>query len=293
MNDQKTMNYGIALPYTSARTIATLCQLAEERGWDGCFTGDAIWCEDPMIGLAAAAMLTHRIRLGTMVTPVPLRKPWKLASESVALDRLCNGRLTLGLGTGAAWMGWHAFPDEVTDARQRAEMLAETIDILTLLYAGRPFDYDGRHYQVRLTQLDEQYYPPRPPQQPRIPLWCVGLWPQMKSMGRVLKCDGVIVEKPRLHGQEQPITPADIRAIHAYVQDNRAATTPFDIVVGGKSAGWPPAQLADTLSSLAETGTTWWVEGVWDESVERVRQQIENGPPGGRESHPAGQPAAR
>jgi len=276
------MRVGVALPYTSARNIADLCRLAEEMGWDGCFVGDAIWCEDPMIGLAAAAMLTNRIRLGTMVTPVPLRKPWKLASESVALDHLCNGRFTLGLATGAAWMGWRAFPDEVTDVRQRAEMLDETIDILTLLYARRPFDYDGRHYQVRLTQLDEQYYPPKPQQQPRIPLWCVGIWPQMKSMGRALKCDGVIVEKPRLHGQEQPVTPADIAAIRAFVQDNRAAATPFDIVVVGKSLSLEPGQREETLLALAETGATWWVEGLWDEPVEQVRQQIEKGPPGKR-----------
>ena len=278
----RTMRVGVALPYTSARNIADLCRLAEEMGWDGCFVGDAIWCEDPMIGLAAAAMLTDRIRLGTMVTPVPLRKPWKLASESVALDHLCNGRLTLGLATGAAWMGWRAFPDEVTDARQRAEMLDETIDILTLLYARRPFDYDGRHYQVQLTRLDEQYYPPKPQQQPRIPLWCVGIWPQMKSMRRALKCDGVIVEKPPLHGQEQPVTPADIAAIRAFVQDNRAATTPFDIVVVGKSLSLEPVQREATLLALAEAGATWWVEGLWDEPVEQVRQQIEKGPPGKR-----------
>ncbi len=273
----KPLNYGIALPYTSARTIATLCQAAEESGWDGCFTGDAIWCEDPMIGLAAAAMMTDRIRLGTMVTPVPLRKPWKLASESVALDHLCHGRLILGLATGATWMGWHAFSNEVTDARQRAEMLDETIDILTLLYARRPFDYDGRHYQVKLTRLPEQYYPPKPQQQPRIPLWCVGIWPQMKSMRRALKGDGVIVEKPSLSGEEQPITPADIAAICTFVQDNRPATTPFDIVVIGKSLHLGPGQREEKLLALAEAGATWWVEGLWDEPVARVRQQIEHG----------------
>src|SRR5512133_3414426 len=117
------MKYGIALPYTNARTVAKLSQLAEEVGWDGCFLGDAIWCEDPMIALAAAAMTTQRIRLGTMIIPVPLRRPWKIASESVALDHLSNGRLTLGLGAGAVWMGWQSFPDEVTDTRSRAEML--------------------------------------------------------------------------------------------------------------------------------------------------------------------------
>src|SRR5574342_784468 len=124
-----TMNYGLALPYTTPRTIARLSQLAEESGWDGVFLGDAIWCEDPMISLAAAAMTTERIRLGTMVIPMPLRRPWKVASESVALDHLSDGRLILGLGAGAVWMGWQGFPDEVTDTRARAEMWDESLDI--------------------------------------------------------------------------------------------------------------------------------------------------------------------
>lgn len=68
------IKFGLALPYVSARKVAQLSQLAEESGWDGCFLGDAIWCEDPMIGLAAAAMTTRHIRLGTMITPMPLRR---------------------------------------------------------------------------------------------------------------------------------------------------------------------------------------------------------------------------
>ena len=81
------LKFGLVLPYGTARFVAQLSQLAEQAGWDGCFLGDAIWCEDPMIALAAAAMTTQRIRLGTMVILMPLRRPWKLASESVALDR--------------------------------------------------------------------------------------------------------------------------------------------------------------------------------------------------------------
>lgn len=99
-----------------------------------------------MIALAAAAMTTSRIRLGTLIIPVPLRRPWKIASESIAVDHLSDGRLILGLGTGAVWMGWQGFPDEVTDNKARVEMLDETIDILTLLYQRKQFDYDGKHY---------------------------------------------------------------------------------------------------------------------------------------------------
>jgi hypothetical protein len=273
------MKYGLALPYTTPRTVARLSQLAEESGWDGCFLGDAIWCEDPMIALAAAAMTTSRIRLGTMVTPVPLRIPWKLASESVALDHLSDGRLVLGLGAGAVWMGWHAFPDEVTDAKARAEMLDETIDILTLLYQRKQLDYNGRHYHLKLTQLDEMHYPPKPVQQPRVPLWCVGLWPRKKSMGRVLKCDGVIAEKISPDGKPQDITPDDICEIKAYVDANRTLSTPFDIVLNGKIADLDRSQLQDKLLPLMEAGATWWIEGLWDATEEIAIERIRRGPP--------------
>jgi alkanesulfonate monooxygenase SsuD/methylene tetrahydromethanopterin reductase-like flavin-dependent oxidoreductase (luciferase family) len=273
------MNYGVALPYTTPRTVAKLSQLAEENGWDGVFAGDAIWCEDPMIGLAAAAMTTSRIRLGTMITPVPLRKPWKLASESVALDHLSGGRITLGLGAGAVWMGWRAFPDEVTDNKVRAEMLDETIDILSLLYQRKQFDYDGKQYHLKLTQLDEMYYPHKPIQQPRIPLWCVGILPRKKSMQRVLKCDGVIVEKIGPDGKAQDITPADIREIDAYVSANRASSTPFDIVLDGNTADLDHPQLEDKFLPLIEAGATWWIEGLWEASEEQAVERIRRGSP--------------
>jgi len=273
------MKYGIALPYTTPRTVAKLSQLAEESGWDGVFLGDAVWCEDPMIALAAAAMVTKKIRLGTMITPAPLRVPWKLASESVALDHLSNGRLTLGLGAGAVWMGWQAFPDEVTDVKSRAEMLDETIDILTLLYRREQFDYDGKHYHLKLTSLDVMHYPPKPVQQPRIPLWCVGLYPNKKSMRRVLKCDGMIVEKRSLDNKPEDVTSDDIREIKAYVDTNRALQTPFDIVLNGNVSDHNRSQLQDKLQPLIDAGATWWIDGLWDASEEKAVERIRRGSP--------------
>ena len=273
------MNYGVALPYTTPRTVAKLAKLAEESGWDGCFLGDAIWTLDPMINLAAAAMTTSHIRLGTMITPVPLRIPWKLASESLALDHLSEGRLTLGLGAGAVWMGWNAFPDEVSDTRARAEMLDETIDILTLLYQRKQFDYDGNHYHLKLTQLDLQHYPPRPIQQPRVPLWCVGLWPHKKSMQRVLKCDGMIVEKRNPENQWEEVTANDIREIKASLEANRTIDTPFDIVLNGKVADLDRSQLQDKLLPLIEAGATWWIEDLYAASEETATNRIRRGPP--------------
>jgi alkanesulfonate monooxygenase SsuD/methylene tetrahydromethanopterin reductase-like flavin-dependent oxidoreductase (luciferase family) len=55
---------------------------------------------DPWILLAAAALATSRIRLGTAVTPVARRRPSKLAREVTTLDRLTGGRMILGAGLG-------------------------------------------------------------------------------------------------------------------------------------------------------------------------------------------------
>jgi alkanesulfonate monooxygenase SsuD/methylene tetrahydromethanopterin reductase-like flavin-dependent oxidoreductase (luciferase family) len=272
------LKFGLALPSNEARLVAELAQLAEQTGWDGCFLGDFIWCEDPMIALAAAAMTTHHIRLGTMVTPAPIRRPWKVASESVSVDRLSDGRLILGMGTGAVWMGWQAFPDEVTDVRTRAEMLDETIDILTLLYQRRQFDFDGKHYHLKLTQLDEMHYPPQPSQQPRIPIWVPAIWPRGKSMRRAMKCDGLLPEKMTSEGQVD-VTPDDVREIKAYVDANRTLDTPYDIVMSGKITGLDPSQRQEQLDQWMEAGVTWWIEVFWGEPEQIVPERIRRGPP--------------
>ena len=274
-----SLKFGINSYYGGARDTAECTRMAEEAGWDGLFIGDAIWCVDPLISLTAAAMVTSRIKLGTMVIPAPLRHPWKLASESAALDNLSGGRLILGLATGAVWMGWQAFPDVVTDTKARAEMLDETIDILTLLYQRKQFDYDGKHYHLKLTQMEERHYPPKPFQQPRIPLWVPGVWPRMKSMRRILKCDGLLPQKMNNEGKFEDVTPEDVRLMKAYVEANRTLTTPFDIIMEGQTAGLDHAQVQDKLGPWIEAGVTWWNEGLWMDSSDKLKERIKQGPP--------------
>lgn len=273
------MKYGITLPYGDARIVADLAKDAEAAGWDGIFVGDAIWCIDPMIQLAASAMTTTTIKLGTMVLAVPLRIPWHLASESNAIDHLSGGRMILGLGTGATWMGWQAFPDVPTDIHTRAEMLDETIDILTELYQRKQFDYDGKHYHLKLTQLDTMHYPPQPIQQPRIPLWVVGAWPRQKSMQRILKADGLLPMKMNAEGKFEDVQPADLREMKAFIDANRVLTTPFDYVIEGKTAGLSKQEAADKLCPWAEAGMTWWIESAWGIEADELRGIIHQGPP--------------
>jgi len=274
------MKFGIALPYWDALTTARFASLAENNGWDGVFVGDAIWTVDPIVSLTVAALQTSRIRLGIMVIPMPLRKPWKIASETAALDHVSGGRLIVGLGTGAVFMGWHAFPDEEAKTKARAEMLDEGIDILTGMYLGKPFDFNGKHYHVNLTSLDEQYYPPRPVQQPRIPLWIPGVWPRMKSMRRVLKCDGLLAQKMDEKGQFVNVYPEDIREMKTYIDANRTLTTPLDIIIEEQSLDWEPGKIQVKLSQWQDAGATWWVEGLWGADETQVQKRIEMGPPG-------------
>src|SRR5215216_7509609 len=90
------------------RTLAELAESAEARGWDGFFLWDHIAYRapvqavaDPWVALAAIACSTERLRIGPMVTPLSRRRVQKLARETVTLDHLSRGRLTLGVGLGS------------------------------------------------------------------------------------------------------------------------------------------------------------------------------------------------
>ena len=88
------MRYGIDVPnfgdFGNPRALADLAREAEEAGWDGFFLWDHLQTDqplpfaDPWVALAAMAAQTQRILLGPMVTPLPRRRPWKLARETVS-----------------------------------------------------------------------------------------------------------------------------------------------------------------------------------------------------------------
>jgi len=272
------MKFGFVLPKGDARTAAKFAYQAEAAGWDGFFVWEPVWGVDAWISLTAAAMRTGRIRLGTMITPLSRMRPWKLASEISTLDNLSNGRVILSVGLGAVDTGFAAF-GEVTDRRTRAELLDEGLEVLTGLWRGQPFRYQGKHYQIEETTFQP---PPPPVQQPRIPIWVVGAWPREKSMRRALHYDGLL---PNVLGEDGkvrlgPPTHDELRAIKAYIERYREATTPFDIVVEGETLGDNPHQAADIVRGWEEAGATWWIEAMWAASdLEDVLARIRQGPP--------------
>src|SRR5882757_3583003 len=112
---------------------------AEQAGFEGFFlwdhlvfsdTGQGPPILDPWQILAVVATRTSRMRLGTMITPVPRRRPWQLAKETVTLDRLSGGRVILGVGLGSPAYGDFGIFHEPTEARERAARLDEGLEVL-------------------------------------------------------------------------------------------------------------------------------------------------------------------
>jgi alkanesulfonate monooxygenase SsuD/methylene tetrahydromethanopterin reductase-like flavin-dependent oxidoreductase (luciferase family) len=277
--------FGLSLPnlgvYGDPRLLADLAQEAEAAGWDGFFLWDSLLADrehpqpvvDPWVALAAVATATRRLRLGPMVTAVARRRPWKLARETVTLDHLSGGRLILGVGLGDPAEAEYGAFDEPTDPRVRAQRLDEGLAVLAGLWSGQPFSFMGEHYRVR-----EATFLPPPTQQPRIPIWVGGWWPNKAPMRRAARWDGAFPGK--LDGT---LTPDEIRAIIAYIERHRPSNRPFDVVVGGTTPGDDRAAAAARTATYAEAGATWWVESFAESapSPDGARARIRQGPPRG------------
>ena len=287
------MKYGITLPpfgpFAEPVYLTARAREAEAAGWDGFFLWDHMIFDtafhplaDPWVALAAIAMATERMRLGTMITPVARRRPWKLARETVTLDRLSNGRLILGVGLGAPPQWEFGYFGEEADARIRAQKLDEGLEILTGLWSGEQFGYQGSQYQ-----MEPVVFQPRPVQQPHIPIWVGGGWPNRAPFRRAARYDGVFPLKAG--GQ---LMPEEWRNVKAYVDQQRTAATPFDYVAAGQTPAGDAARGAEIVAPYAEVGATWWLETVdpWSEAndwtlplddaaVAKMNERIRSGPP--------------
>lgn len=269
--------YGVVLPGGTATEQLELAVLAEEAGWDGVFSFELAYGIDPWTLLAAIAARTSRVRLGTMLTALPWRRPWKLASQVATLDQLSGGRAILGIGLGAADP---ALPDtgEVTGLRDRAERLDEGIDLIRALWDGQ-LAYDGQHYRYRAGSMNMGGA--ARPVQDRLPIWVVGLWPRPRSMRRVLRCDGLIPQ----YADEQRPGPEQLREARAWLAKQGAAPG-LDVVADGQTPADDPAAATAAVTPWAQAGATWWLETRWggpDDLPDRLRQtrdRIAAGPPG-------------
>lgn len=266
------MRHALHLPpigsFGDVHVLVDLAIAAEEAGWEGFFLWDHIQYEQPValadawISLSAIAAATSTIRIGPLVTPLPRRRPWKVAREAVTLDHLSRGRLVLGVGLGIDfWQEFSSFSGEAADDRERARLLDDGIDIITRLWSGTATTYEGD----RLSVDGAQFVPP-PVQRPRIPIWSALVWPPSRGgpLRRAARCEGVM---PFQLGGFTPDTAAQARAA---VADARGGDDGFDLCLWGTG----PAE------DFEAAGVTWLVQSFApEEPVDSAARVIAAGPP--------------
>jgi alkanesulfonate monooxygenase SsuD/methylene tetrahydromethanopterin reductase-like flavin-dependent oxidoreductase (luciferase family) len=234
------------------RTLAELATSAESRGWDGFFLWDHVAYSapvravaDPWVALAAIACATERLRLGPMVTPLSRRRVHKLARETVTLDHLSRGRLTLGVGLGSDRHNELERFGEVVDGRERARLLDRGLERLSAFWTGE--------------------FEPPPVQRPRIPVWAAARWPHRRPVRRAARWDGLFpIDLPGPDALAELAT--EVRALRAGSDD------PFDLVVEA-----PPGAATEPWEAA---GATWVLTdfGSPRPRPAAVREAIEAGP---------------
>jgi alkanesulfonate monooxygenase SsuD/methylene tetrahydromethanopterin reductase-like flavin-dependent oxidoreductase (luciferase family) len=276
-----TPRFGLGVPnggdFADPSRLAALAHAAEHAGWDGFFLWDHVirrapWqpMVDPWVTLAAVAVATERIVLGPMVTPLARRRVSVVARQSVTLDRLCHGRLRLGVGLGAPDDEFTRF-GELADPKRRALLLDESLEALQLLWSGHTVSYHGE-----LVTIDGVEFLPTPVHG-RIPIWVAGGWPGGAPFRRAARFDGV-----------WPVAKAggylsvdEFVECVATVRRRRDADSAFDACFIDRSRAGGDAETSDKLGRLVDGGMTWWIDSLDDPTVpfERHLERVIAGPP--------------
>jgi alkanesulfonate monooxygenase SsuD/methylene tetrahydromethanopterin reductase-like flavin-dependent oxidoreductase (luciferase family) len=250
-----------------------LAALAERSGWDGVFLEDYVVhpsrapTYDPWVALGAIALATSRVRLGTMVTPLPARAPWQVASRAVTVDQLSAGRLILGVGSGDPESADVKGLGGSLELRTRAEMLDEGLEVIDALWRGAPVEHRGTHYR-----LDGITLIPRPAQRPRIPIWVGGQLTRRGPRQRALRYDGACLYRAK-PPDWQDLAPEQVSELRRDAKDG------FEIAVGGRQRRVDEAAERAYVEQIAEAGATWWHEYLPPATpLAEARRHIEAGP---------------
>ncbi|GGN00670.1 F420-dependent oxidoreductase-like protein [Actinoplanes campanulatus] len=158
--------------------LLRVAKAAEDGGYDGFFRSDHYLKmgdvsglpgpTDAWITLAALAVQTSRIRLGTLVSSATFRLPGPLAIAVAQVDAMSGGRVEFGLGGGWFEAEHRAYGIPFPTIGERFDRLEEQLEIITGLWetpAGATYDFDGKHYQISGSPAL-----PKPVQSPRVPV---------------------------------------------------------------------------------------------------------------------------
>ena len=169
----RASTFGVTLPqikrsWEEARDAA-LC--FDELGYDRVFVCDHVYgvplpnlpILEAWTELAAVASITHKVELGTLVTPPFFRNPAVLAKQVATLDQISNGRALVGLGAGWFQPEFEATGSAFPPLGERMRALEETVEILKALFTEERASYEGQHFRVH-----EAFCEPKPVRVPPI-----------------------------------------------------------------------------------------------------------------------------
>ena len=206
--------YPVKEGYLDRGLIRDVAVAAEEAGFYGFLSWDHYMLPDSSETLDAWSILsylagqTSRIKLGTVVTPLPFRPPSQLAKIVSTVDLLSGGRTILGVGAG-----WHR-PEfdgfsEWLPTGKRVAQTSEALELITTLWRGGTSDFSGRYFSSQGAEIL-----PSPVQKPHPPMWFGVKGPKMMELA-ALYGDGWIPTN---------ITPSDyasgLQKLHEIRTDN-------------------------------------------------------------------------
>jgi F420-dependent oxidoreductase-like protein len=129
------------------------------------FSDPAGPCMEGWTALAALAMATKNVRLGTMVTGNTYRHPAVLAKMATTVDIISSGRLIFGIGAGWFELEHQEYGMPFRTVGARLQRLDEALEIIKLLWSNERSSFNGKHYELR-----DASFNPKPLQQPRPPI---------------------------------------------------------------------------------------------------------------------------
>jgi hypothetical protein len=114
-------------------------------------------------------------------------------------------------------------------------------------------------------------------QQPRIPIWIAGNWPNKRPFRRAAEWDGAVPEGK----EEMELTPNHYRELVAYIMEHRTESGPFDVTHMAQTPSDEPTKAGAIVAPYAEAGVTWWLEAINSRRgpLEQMRERIRQGPP--------------
>jgi hypothetical protein len=132
--------------------------------------------------------------------------------------------------------------------------LDEGLEILSRLWSGEETSFTGEHFEVHGAA-----FLPRPLQEPRIPIWVGGHWPNRRPVLRAARWDGMFALG------DTTLAPDDYRKLTAIVAAERGDTSGWDLVHGVRPGDRPVGAPVDAglLAQYEASGVTWWFEMFW------------------------------